>query len=80
MFLNTHIGCAQCLDVGVREADAIALRQREYEFGFERAFDVDVQLCLGHATEQFGQALAGDRAEVHKKGSCLDITVFIFRP
>jgi hypothetical protein len=67
----------------MRDADAIVLRQREYEFGLERAFDVDVQLCLGHAAEQFGQPLAGERAEVHKnwkKWSGHDITVFIFPP
>jgi hypothetical protein len=42
------------------------LRQREDQFGFERALDVDVQLGLGHGPQQVGQGLSrGGWGEVH---------------
>ncbi len=53
--IGERIGCAQGLYRGVGQFDAVALGQLEDQFRFERSFDVDVQLGLGHGFDQFDQ-------------------------
>jgi hypothetical protein len=62
------IGLAQLLDAGVGNAHAVALREREDELGLQRAFDVHVQLGLGHGAQQVGQAVGGDAVEARVVG------------
>ena len=57
--VGERVGRAQRLDARVGQRDAVALGQREDQLGLERAFDVDVQLGLGHRAQQRGQAVAG---------------------
>jgi hypothetical protein len=57
------VGAAQFFDAGIRNGHAVALREREDQLGFERAFDVHVQLGLGHGAQQFGEAVGGDAVE-----------------
>ena len=54
------VGAAQLLHARVGNLHAVALGQREDQLGLERALDVDVQLGLGHAAQQLGQALGGN--------------------
>ena len=68
--IGERIGSAQRLDVRVRQRDAVALGERENQLGFERTFDVDVQLGLGHRAQQRGQTVAGNRVEVDH-GRCI---------
>ena len=49
------IGGAQCIDIGVRQADAIALPERKDQLRLQRAFDVDVQFGLRHATQKLSE-------------------------
>ena len=39
---------------------AVALGQRKDQLRLQRAFDVDVQLGLGHGAQQLGQAVWGN--------------------
>ncbi len=46
-----HIGMSQCLYAGVGQRHTVALAHGKYQFGFQRAFDVHVQLGLGHGAQ-----------------------------
>ena len=54
------VGAAQRFNAGVGQLHAIALGQGKDHLGLQRAFNVDVQLRLGHGTQQCGQALRRD--------------------
>ena len=58
------IRTAQRVNVGVRQRHAIAGGQRKNQLRLQRAFDVNMQLGLGHLPEQSGQALDGDGFEL----------------
>src|SRR5450830_514628 len=59
---------AQAVHIGVGQAHAIALGQGKDQLGLERALDVDVQLGLGHAAQQLGQAGWGDVGNLEHGG------------
>ena len=54
--VGKSIGAAQGLYIGIGQGKAVALRQCKNQLRFKRALDVDVQLRLGHAPQQIGQA------------------------
>jgi len=54
------ISGAHFLNRGVGQLDAVALGQREHQFGFERAFDVDVQFGFRAGGDAFCKS-GGDR-------------------
>ena len=54
------IRCAHFLNRRIRQLDAVALGQREHQFGFERAFNVDVQFGFGAGGDAFCKR-GGDR-------------------
>ncbi|MCY1518135.1 hypothetical protein D9M68_528430 [compost metagenome] len=54
------VGAAQLFHAGIRDRDTVSLREREDQLGLERAFDVHVQLGLGHGAQQLGQAFDGN--------------------
>ena len=53
------IGLAHGLRAGVGQRHAVALGQGKHLFGLQRAFDMHVQLGLGHGAQEFGHALRG---------------------
>ena len=46
--------------VGIRQSHAIALGQRKNQLRLQRAFDVNMQLGLGHDLQQLGQTVRGN--------------------
>ena len=58
------VGAAQLLHAGIGQRDAVAPGQGEDHPGFERAFDVDVQLGLGAGGQQVGQAFGGNGGQL----------------
>jgi hypothetical protein len=63
------VGLAQGLHARVGQRHAVALRQREDQLRLQRAFDVDVQLGLGHAAQQRRPLIASNRIEGDRWGS-----------
>jgi hypothetical protein len=56
--VGERIGGAQRVDAGIGQGHAVALGQREDQFGFQRTFDMDVQLGLGHGAGEGAQRFA----------------------
>ena len=54
------VGRAYFFHGRIRQLHAVALGQREHQFGFERAFDVDVQFSFGAGGDAFCKG-RGDR-------------------
>ena len=52
------VGGGECRGVGERQLDAVALSERERQFGLERAFHVHVQLRLGQRPDEVGHHLS----------------------
>ncbi|MOA23345.1 hypothetical protein D3C78_1439590 [compost metagenome] len=53
------VGTAQGRHIGVGQLHLVALGQRKNQFRLQRAFDMDVQLGLGHVAQQGRQGRVG---------------------
>jgi len=60
------IGGAHLLDAGEGDGDPVALGELEHQFGFERSFDMKVQLGLGQARDEGGAFFARSKAVRHR--------------
>ena len=63
------VGGAHFFDIGEGNSDAVALRQLEHQFGFERTFDMEVELGLGQCGDERGAV--GGRGETIMHQDCL---------
>ncbi|MEN9467545.1 MAG: hypothetical protein RL081_1546 [Pseudomonadota bacterium] len=61
-----HISLAQGVHAGVVQRHLVALAHGKNHVGFQRALDMHVELGLGHAAQQLGQALGRDGTVVHR--------------
>ena len=67
--IGESVGRTQRLHIGIRQLHTIALGQRKDQLGLQRAFNVHVQLCLGHGAQQRGNAVG--RYAGNRRGHCV---------
>jgi hypothetical protein len=70
-----HVRASQRRHIRIRQMHTVAPCQCKHQLRLQRAFDVHVQLGLGHAAQQLGQAFSGQQFHVRLTQGYYDAVV-----